>query len=435
MSYILSHLGEKLHIRVIDAPPFVMFWNKSSMIQHQKPLNINYRKTENEDIEIYGYVADLINELEKKMGFMSTIDPCPSDTPYNTLVESVSINDTWDIVISDITITSKRLSIVDFSLPIYENALRIVIRDSPSFSISFLSYLRPFSLEVWLSIVGTIIYSGLLVYLFEQQTIEETEDYRGHRAVIFGIYQALSSIVGMGGDFQLRTKSSRIIVVGLFTVSIILVATYTANLSSFLTLQRSQPVISGIDDIKNGRLPFHRVGILDDSATVEYYTQNVSTIFYPVKSINDMYTLLLDNRIDAAIENAIGIEYTVDHQYCGRLSVIGVGFAKSSFGIAMAKNWRYKNDLDKTIVSLREEGKLELLEQKWFSERICNSKNHGETWQQDGIPMTVMTGLFVSFLVVSAMAFALHLYHFRAVICKNCKEKIGLIIQTARRLI
>jgi ionotropic glutamate receptor len=239
----------------------------------------------------------------------------------------------------------------------------------------------------------------------------------------------------MGSDLRLRTKSSRIIVVGLFTVSIILVATYTANLSSFLTLQRSQPVISGIDDIKNGRLPFHRVGILDDSATVEYYTQNVSTIFYPVKSINDMYTLLLDNRIDAAIENAIGIEYTVDHQYCGRLSVIGVGFAKSSFGIAMAKNWRYKNDLDKTIVSLREEGKLELLEQKWFSERICNSKNHGETWQQDGIPMTVMTGLFVSFLVVSAMAFALHLYHFRAVICKNCKEKIGLIIQTARRLI
>ncbi|CAF1405603.1 unnamed protein product, partial [Rotaria sordida] len=196
------------------------------------------------------------------MGFTPMIYPCLSIMSYNTLAELNSINGTWDIIISDITITSNRLLTVDFSVPIYETAIRVIVRDSSPISVNFLSYLRPFSLEVWLSIIGIVIYSGLLVFLFERRTIEETQDCRGLRAIIFGVYQALSTVIGMGSDLPLRTKSSRIIVIGLFTLSVLLVATYTANLSSYLTLQRTQPPISGIDDIKNGRLRFDRIGVL-----------------------------------------------------------------------------------------------------------------------------------------------------------------------------
>ncbi|CAF1332977.1 unnamed protein product, partial [Rotaria sordida] len=343
------------------------------------------------------------------MGFTPMIYPCLSIMSYNTLAELNSINGTWDIIISDITITSNRLLTVDFSVPIYETAIRVIVRDSSPISVNFLSYLRPFSLEVWLSIIGIVIYSGLLVFLFERRTIEETQDCRGLRAIIFGVYQALSTVIGMGSDLPLRTKSSRIIVIGLFTLSVLLVATYTANLSSYLTLQRTQPPISGIDDIKNGRLRFDRIGVLSNSAIEEFYTSYISNEFYPVKSVPDIYTLLLNNYIDAALGDALSIEYAVDRHYCGNLSVIGVGFAKSTYGIVMAKNWRYKLDLDVNIVTLRESGELESLEQKWFSKRTCNNiTNVEKIWERDGISFTVIGGLFISFLIVSAIAITLH---------------------------
>ncbi|CAF1461405.1 unnamed protein product, partial [Rotaria sordida] len=53
--------------------------------------------------------------------------------------------------------------------------------------------------------------------------------------------------------------------------------------------------------------------------------------------------------------DALSLEYTVDRQYCGRLLVTGVGFAKSSFGIVMPKDWQYKADFDVNILLSREE--------------------------------------------------------------------------------
>ncbi len=66
----------------------------------------------------------------------------------------------------------------------------------------------------------------------------------------------------MDNEFPLKKIQSRIISDTLPILGAILFAMYTANWSSFLTLQRSNLPISGIDDIKNGRLPFHRIGIV-----------------------------------------------------------------------------------------------------------------------------------------------------------------------------
>ncbi len=39
----------------------------------------------------------------------------------------------------------------------------------------------------------------------------------------------------------------------------------------------------------------------------------------------------------------MGLIYTY---YCDKLSVVGVGFLKLSYGIVLPKDWSYKKDLD-----------------------------------------------------------------------------------------
>ncbi|CAF3585805.1 unnamed protein product [Rotaria sp. Silwood1] len=167
--------------------------------------------------------------------------------------------------------------------------------------------------------------------------------------------------------------------VALLALSCILMAIYTADLASFLTVRRTNPPISGIDDIKNGRLPFHRVGIVKNTSIIDYYIQNVSDVYYRLENPQDIYLALIENRIDAALFEGAALQYVIDRNYCGRLSLVGVGFAKSWFGIAMKKDWEYKADFDMNILSVREEG---LIEKKWFLKRSCNS-DVGNMWQYD----------------------------------------------------
>ncbi|CAF1408140.1 unnamed protein product, partial [Didymodactylos carnosus] len=360
-------------------------------------------------------------------------------TQYNELVFGIN-EKLYDIIISDVTITTNRLQKVDFSIPIHENSVRVVVRQSQSSYSDLFSYLKPFSLKLWLAILGIVLYSGCLLCYFERTTTTKTlrnqtttvEPKSVHQTITLSLYYAWSSLVNMGGGggFVLFSTASRILTIGLSTISLILLATYTANLSSFLTLQRTQPTISGIDDIKNGRVSYNRIGIVVGSASYEYYINNVSKYFYPLKSSNEIYVNLLNENIDAALWDNTSLEYEIRHSYCSKLAVVGLGFAKSSFGIVMEKNWPYKHDLDLNIVSLRESNYFDTIEREWFhyktptiiggssSNEHCFIHSNDDDNEKLSITIEIMIGLFLTFFLISLLAVIAHLWEQR----HNLKE-------------
>lgn len=224
----------------------------------------------------------------------------------------------------------------------------------------------------------------------------------------------------MNGNRTLTTNVSRLTVLGLYELYIILVATYTANLSSFLALNRVQPLISGIDDIKNHRLPFSRIGIVTNSTACDYYIQNISSMYYPLFTAEEVYLRLLDNTIDASIWDSYIPEYAVNNYYCDQLSVVGVGFVKSSYGIVLPKDWPYKKDLDVHIMTMRESEKLEFLENRWLGHQTCSSSSDktdpANSSNNEIFPLDVMGGLFLMFFILTVIAFILHLWHCRVAI-------------------
>ncbi|CAF1330881.1 unnamed protein product [Rotaria sordida] len=416
----------------MEAPPFVMLHNVSTQgqsvnnikLDKQANFHIDPLSTRNPNIFIYGLVADLIRELQQKMHFNYTIDVADRSTDYHSLVASVASDDRqYDIVLSDIRITSSRLLTVDFSTPFHENTFRIITRQQPySSSLSLFSCLNPFTWDVWAAIFSIMIYSAFMIYFFEYQNIKTEDNQFELKSIVIGICQALTSILIMSGDVRLTTHSSRLTILGLYALGIILVATYTANLSSFLTLNRAQPSISGIDDIKNGRLPFSRIGIITNSAVSDYYIRNISSIYHHLSTVEDMYSKLLDRTIDASIWDSSVIEYAVNNYFCDELTVTGVGFVKSLFGIVLPKDWLYKRDLDVHILAMRESERLESLENIWLKYRTCSSSssssnpNHTDDSKSETFSLDALGGLFLTFLIITAIAFGLHIWHCRVVI-------------------
>ncbi|CAF3866145.1 unnamed protein product [Adineta steineri] len=380
--------GLNLRIAVIDSAPFTMM----SEIQDGYG-NISTKLT--------GYIPDLLDELKNRMGFIPNITYFSANASYGDLINLVA-NGTFDLFIGDVTITAARREIVGFSSTIYDNSLRVVVRDAASVKLDLWSYLKPFSFKLWITILGATIYAGILVYILEGRQNEALQDRSIVSLIGMSMWFSSSTIMGKSADFQTTTAPGRILTASLYILSLILVAAYTANLASDLTLLKSASSISGIDDIKNGKVSYSRIGIRVGSSIEDYYLREVSSgsrNYYPITSKTNVYDALLNGIIDATITDAGTAEYIVNNIYCN-LTVVGSDFDQSAYGIVFQKNWLYEQDLDVAILSLREAGLFDNLTTKWFETNICSHSSDTSS----AMSIESMAGLFLTCGVISILA-------------------------------
>ncbi|CAF3923366.1 unnamed protein product [Rotaria sordida] len=395
--------GVNLRIGVIESVPFTIV---------EKVKDASGQST----IQYSGYVHDFIKLLQNKMEFIPIIELASPNQTYNGLIQAVR-NGVYDIVIGDVTVTATRRKFVDFSNTIFDNSLRIIIRKTTDVNIDLFSFLKPFSWNLWLLLLCTLIYAGILIYIIERQDNETLQNQSILSQIAMYVWYSFGNIVGYGVEFHTNTGAGRLLTAGLYILSLILVASYTANLASDLTIAKSKSIISGIDDIKNGKIPFNRIGILVDSATEEYYLREISNgarNYYPLHSLNEAYSSLLTNMIDAAFWDSGAVEYATNNIYCN-LTLIGNDFDKSVFAIVTPQKWLYAQDLDVNILSLREAGDIEKLRQKWFQAKTCSDSSEIST----AIKIEAISGLFLVFGVISILSLLLFAWRKRHNI-KNC---------------
>ncbi|CAF1295221.1 unnamed protein product [Adineta steineri] len=140
------------------------------------------------------------------MGFIPQITLVPSNNTYNDLVYAVA-NGMYDTVVADVTVTSARREIVDFSASIFDDSLRIIIREASSINIDWLAFLKPFSRTLWLTILGTTIYASILIFLLERHHNEALQD----RSVVSGsamsVWYSMAIVLACAPDFNITTAA------------------------------------------------------------------------------------------------------------------------------------------------------------------------------------------------------------------------------------
>ncbi|CAF4619855.1 unnamed protein product [Rotaria sp. Silwood1] len=419
--------GISLRIGVIESIPFTIVTNVIDEFGQNTT-------------KFTGYVPDLIELLADKIGFIPNIQLAPLNQTYSGLIQAV-VNGQYDIVLGDVTVTAIRRELVGFSNAIFDNSLRIIMRKTPYVTIELLSFLKPFSRNLWLLVLGACIYAALLICLVEKNDNEIFQNRSISSQITMSIWYSFGNIVGYGVDFHVNTAAGRLLTAGLYMLSLILVATYTANLASDLTISKSKDIISGINDIKNGKIPHNRIGIRIGTVSEDYYLREISSgsrNYYPLKSRQDLYDSLLAGIIDASFMDIGTGEYITNNIYCN-LTLIEDDFDKGVFGIVTPKEWLYTKDLDVNILLLRESGQLDDLRQKWFKKRNC--PNLDET----SISMEIdsMSGLFLIFALITFLSLLLSIWSKRLIIKDNLlnilhrkgfllKKKANMIKQSSK---
>ena len=241
-----------------------------------------------------------------------------------------------DLGITGISITKEREEKLDFSIPYFRSGLQIMTaaRGSSGEWVSPLSILKqsfssPIFYRTLLSLGVLILIVGHIFWLLERRRNPEfPQPYL--RGVWEGIWYSVVTLVTVGyGDRTAKTVLGRLFAMGWMFLSLLLVAGFTANITSQLTLSQFQGVIQGPAD-----LPGKRIATVAGSTGAAYLDER-RIAYQGVEVVEDAYTLLKAGEIDAVVYDGPVLQYYAATEGQGKVQVVGNMFERQFYGIAL----------------------------------------------------------------------------------------------------
>nr|CAB3458129.1 unnamed protein product [Digitaria exilis] len=263
---------------------------------------------------------------------------------YSDLVQKVSEN-YFDAAIGDIAIVTNRTRLVDFTQPYIESGL-IIVAPAREIESNAWAFLKPFTFQMWFSF-STMFFA--------------------HR----------ENTVSALGRF--------VLLIWLFVV-LIINSSYTASLTSLLTVQELTSGIQGLDNlISSSSAIGYQVGSFSRNYLVNELNIAESRLV-PLNSPSD-YARALElgsgNGGVAAIIDELPYVDIFLSKYC-KFKTVGQAFPRDS---------PLAEDLSTAILTLSENGNLQRIHDEWLSGTECSADNNGAA--SNSLSLSSFWGLFL----------------------------------------
>ncbi|KAF9683638.1 hypothetical protein SADUNF_Sadunf04G0034700 [Salix dunnii] len=339
----------------------------------KKPLNIGVpgrtsfdkfvKVSTNASEEKYdGFCIELFRKVHSVLDYDLPYKFVPFNGTYDDLVDHV-YNKTYDAIVGDITILANRSDKVEFTQPYAESGLSIIVPETSKESAWM--FMKPFTKGMWLATGAILIYTMFIVWFLEHHT---NPDFKGpwKNQMSTAMWFTFSSLYFAHKEKIYSNLTRVVLVVWLFVV-LILNSSYTASLTSVLTVRRQQPNVNVIEWLKTKRLT---VGC-DGDSFVRNYMQSVLG-FEPenIKNVSHEYNYeeeFESGNISAAFLELPYQKVFISH-HCKRYRATTPTNRFGGLGFVFQKGSPIAADVSKAILNLSEDGELIDLEVKWFSE-------------------------------------------------------------------
>ncbi|KAL2474180.1 Glutamate receptor 3.4 [Forsythia ovata] len=311
---------------------------------------------------------------------------------YNNLVNDVAQNK-YDAAVGDITITTNRTRIVDFTQPYMESGL-VVIAPVREIKSSPWAFLKPFTWQMW-GLTGVFfLFVGAVVWILEHRMNHE---FRGspRQQLITIFWFSFSTMFFSHRENTVSTLGRLVLLLWLFVV-LIINSSYTASLTSILTVQQLSSRVQGIDSLISSTDP---IGIQDGSFAYNYLMDelNVAESRLRILKTQDEYVNALQKGpsgggVAAIVDELPYVELFLSNTKC-IFRIVGQEFTKSGWGFAFQRDSPLAVDLSTAILQLSENGELQRIRDKWLSHNGCS----GQTNQMDENQLSLKSfwGLFL----------------------------------------
>ena len=271
-----------------------------------------------------------------------------------------------DVAITGISMTKEREEAVDFSLPYFNAGLQIMTSAATDRGLitprTILASLvtSPEFVSLILSLLVVIVVMAHVIWLFERS---RNPDFPAPylRGIWEGIWYTVVTMVTVGyGDKTVRTIAGRVIAMAWMFASLFLVASFTANITSQLTLNRFYGSIRGSEDLPG------KVIVTVEGSTAAQYLASQHLPYIGVQSIDDAYPVLESGRADAIVYDSPVLLYYANGAGLGQVQVVGALFEPQDYGIAFPTGSHDRELINQALLEIKEDGTYATIYSRWF---------------------------------------------------------------------
>eukprot|EP00850_Spirogloea_muscicola_P009020 SM000049S16791 [mRNA] locus=s49:744747:762811:- [translate_table: standard] len=313
-----------------------------------------------------GYCIEIfraaLEQLDYNVPYMFVSFGDGSTTPnYTQMVEAVA-NKAFDAAVGDITVTAERSLIVDFTQP-YESSGLVVVVPQKGTSASPWAFTKPFAWSLWLFIGGLLVLHAFVVWLLEERA-KEKEVKGGLKQQLVTMLWFSFNTLFFNLPTTVTTTPGRLVVIVWLVVVLILTSSYTASLTSLLTVQQLSSSIQSVAElILSGQSIAYQAG-----SFVDAYLRGLGVLqsrLVPEQTYEDYNNVLKSGAVGAIVDESPYMELFLS-KYCN-YAIVGQEFTKSGWGFVFQQGSLLATDISSAILSMSGSGELQRIHDRWLA--------------------------------------------------------------------
>lgn len=266
-----------------------------------------------------------------------------------------------DGAIANISITAEREGVLDFSLPIFESGIQILVAGSTQ--AGFWQQILTWEVAAYILLAFVVLFGGgMLMWVFERR-VQPFFERPAREALFPNFWWALNLVVNGGFEERMpRSVAGRFLGVFLVVASLFGVSIFVARITAAMTVTALTSSIDSINDLDR-----RRVGsVAGSTASLFLDAREVRHGAYP--GFAEMITAFEAGEVEALVYDGPLLRYYLRRFPQTDAYLLDRVFRSEDYGIALPTGSPLREDINQAVLKLRESGAYGELVDTWFNE-------------------------------------------------------------------
>jgi len=269
-----------------------------------------------------------------------------------------------DLAIANISITAARETVMDFSQPIFEAGLQIMVPASDAAGSSLWRAVLSPDLLLAIGAAFLLLFGGgMLMWLFERRA-QPYFDRPVHEAWFPSFWWALNLVVNGGFEERVpRTLPGRLFGVVLVVSSLFIVSVFVAKITSVMTVEAISGSVNSVNDLYG-----KRVATIEGSTAAGFLDRR-EVGYDAYDNLAPLLRAFEEGRAEAVVFDAPVLSYYVNTDGRDLARLTGPVFLRENYGIVFPTGSPLVEEVNQALLALREDGTYDRIYRKWFGVR------------------------------------------------------------------
>lgn len=284
-----------------------------------------------------------------------------SNETFGGMLDSVTEGQV-DGAIANISITAAREEIMDFSQPIFESGIQIMVRETTQ--TTFWKQLLTWELVAFLLSAAAILFCfGMIMWVVErrrQPYFERSFD----EALFPSFWWALNLVVNGGFEERMpRSVIGRLLAVFMVVSSLFVVSLFVARVTAVMTVNALSTNVTGLKDLDS-----RSVGTVSGSTSARFL-ESRDFRYFGYMGFAELMAAYEGREIDTVVFDGPLLKYYLLRNSQTDTLLLDRVFRAEDYGIALQSDSPLREPINQAILTLRESGAYDRLLDQWFQSR------------------------------------------------------------------